>query len=255
MVVQDDENQRHEGTSMATERQIAANRENALRSTGPRTPEGKAAVRFNAAKHCLLAEAALLPDENPDDLRRVRDAIWKELNPQGELEAMEVDRVASCFWRLRRVIKVEAGLFVREHYGEIVRQAGSEALSYWRTEEQDRLEELFPPLSGRVTDHEAHAAAVKRRDEAQEVLNGAAGLLGAAFARDAVGANAFSKLSAYQARIERSLDKSLARLYELQAQRRHAASEEESVSADDDIAATGLENDHPGPGQLATEAA
>jgi hypothetical protein len=223
---------------MATERQIAANRQNALRSTGPRTPEGKAAVRFNAAKHCLLAEAALLPDENPEDLRRVRDAIWKELEPQGELEAMEVDRVVSCFWRLRRVVKVEAGLFVREHYGEIARQAESEALKCWRTDHEDRLEELFPPPICRITDQEAHQAAVKRRDQAHEMLNGDAGLLGAAFARDAVGANAFSKLSAYQARIERSLDKSLARLYELQSRRTACSGSDEAVIAESDAPTT-----------------
>jgi hypothetical protein len=205
---------------MATERQIAANRANALCSTGPKTAEGKAAVRFNAAKHCLLAEAALMPDENPDEVKSVRDALRDELQPQGELETLLVDRVASCFWRLRRAIKVEAGLFVREHYSEIARQANSYASELQRTERQD----LWDRQDGKyVTDEEAYVEAIKRRDEANKIVNGENCALGGAFANDAAGANAFSKLSAYEARIERSLFKSLTELYQLQA-RRHASS-------------------------------
>ena len=44
---------------MATAKQIEANRLNALKSTGPRTVEGKSASRLNAVTHGL---AAILPD-------------------------------------------------------------------------------------------------------------------------------------------------------------------------------------------------
>jgi hypothetical protein len=40
---------------MTSERQKAANRANALHSTGPRTQNGKDLVRFNAFRHGLLA--------------------------------------------------------------------------------------------------------------------------------------------------------------------------------------------------------
>ena len=36
---------------MASQLQIDANRQNAQKSTGPKTPEGKAAVRRNAVTH------------------------------------------------------------------------------------------------------------------------------------------------------------------------------------------------------------
>jgi hypothetical protein len=45
---------------MATEKQIAANRANALQSTGPRTPDGKAIARRNALDHGLTAEQLML---------------------------------------------------------------------------------------------------------------------------------------------------------------------------------------------------
>jgi hypothetical protein len=46
-----------------SERKLAANRENAQRSTGPQTLEGKARSRFNAVKHGLLARQIMF---NPD---------------------------------------------------------------------------------------------------------------------------------------------------------------------------------------------
>jgi hypothetical protein len=45
---------------MTSEKQAKANRENALKSTGPKTPEGKAAVRLNALRHGLLSKEILL---------------------------------------------------------------------------------------------------------------------------------------------------------------------------------------------------
>jgi hypothetical protein len=42
-------------------RKLAANQQNARRSTGPRTPEGKARVRHNALKHGLLAKEVIVP--------------------------------------------------------------------------------------------------------------------------------------------------------------------------------------------------
>ena len=47
---------------MATQRQIAANRRNALKSTGPRSQEGKAHSRMNALRHG--ASSKVMADEN-----------------------------------------------------------------------------------------------------------------------------------------------------------------------------------------------
>ena len=45
---------------MTSEKKAQANRQNALKSTGPKTPEGKDAVRLNAMKHGLLCQEVLL---------------------------------------------------------------------------------------------------------------------------------------------------------------------------------------------------
>ena len=51
---------------MATEAQINANRQNALLSTGPKTPEGKAESALNANRHIGLSRSVLLKTESRD---------------------------------------------------------------------------------------------------------------------------------------------------------------------------------------------
>ena len=71
---------------MASEKQVRANRQNIQMSTGPKTPEGKAAVRLNAAKHGLLSEEALLPGEGGvAALAQLAEWLRAELRPAEEL--------------------------------------------------------------------------------------------------------------------------------------------------------------------------
>ena len=101
---------------MTSEKQIAANRANAAQSTGPTTPEGKAAVRLNAIKHGLLSREVLLPGEEAQQLVRLGKRLRSELAPIGELETLLADRVISSAWRLRRLLRVEIGIFERFRY-------------------------------------------------------------------------------------------------------------------------------------------
>ena len=72
---------------MATEKQIAANRRNAQLSTGPKTPEGKAAVRFNGLKHGFYAKHAALSLQEDEPIHELLDTFLDNLNPAGPLEA------------------------------------------------------------------------------------------------------------------------------------------------------------------------
>src|SRR6266704_4870925 len=96
---------------MATERQIAANRENAQKSTGPKTPEGRAAVRLNGVKHGLCAETLVLPGESEADFEALLVAFEAEHQPETAQEAAIVRHAAMCAWRLQRVYRAEAGFF------------------------------------------------------------------------------------------------------------------------------------------------
>jgi len=71
---------------MTSEKKAQANRQNALKSTGPKTPEGKDAVRLNAMKHGLLCQEVLLPGEDEEALRELSEHLWIELKLVGEME-------------------------------------------------------------------------------------------------------------------------------------------------------------------------
>jgi hypothetical protein len=96
------------GIIMASAAQTAANRANAQKSTGPRTPEGKALVAQNAIKHGLLAQRDVIPGEDPGEFALFRDRMREDLDPTGTLEGMLADRVVHLAWRLRRAERLES---------------------------------------------------------------------------------------------------------------------------------------------------
>ena len=87
---------------------------NAQRSTGPRTPEGKAAARLNAMRHGIYSEVCLIDGETEADLIAFGKRLRAEFAPVGEFELMLADKIVATAWRLRRLVQVEAALFDSE---------------------------------------------------------------------------------------------------------------------------------------------
>ena len=83
---------------------------NSLKSSGPRTPEGKLASSRNSTRHGLLT-SKLLPDEDLDAYEALRDRLFDELAPSSGAEEVLVDDLVDLVWRLRRIARVEAALF------------------------------------------------------------------------------------------------------------------------------------------------
>ena len=96
---------------MATDKQIEANRLNAQKSTGPRTPEGRAAVRLNGVTHGLTAETIVLKGESEADFKALFDSFEAEHNPSTPTEEALVVQLAMATWRLRRLYHQEGGFY------------------------------------------------------------------------------------------------------------------------------------------------
>ncbi len=92
---------------MASEAQVLANRLNAQKSTGPRTPEGKAVVSQNALKHGLLAREVVIKGEDLGEFEFYRDQMLGELAPVGQVESVLAERVVSLSWRLQRAERLQ----------------------------------------------------------------------------------------------------------------------------------------------------
>ncbi|MBX3022003.1 MAG: hypothetical protein KF799_10030 [Bdellovibrionales bacterium] len=96
---------------MGTEKQNEANRQNAQRSTGPRTNEGKRTSSLNALKHGLFARIHILPSESVEDFQNLEASLRDELKPQSLLQEIYFSKIVEILWRMRRVEMIEAGLF------------------------------------------------------------------------------------------------------------------------------------------------
>ena len=94
-------------------KQIAANGRNAQKSTGPRTPAGRAVSKMNAMKHGILSTQVLVRGrqikESESEFAALHQRFWQALNPVGPLEEMLVDQIVTAHWRLRRVLTAESG--------------------------------------------------------------------------------------------------------------------------------------------------
>ena len=95
---------------MVSRRQLEANRENAKRSTGPKSAVGRARSRMNSRKHGLTATTLVIGDEDPAHFDRLRAELMEQYDPQSALECELVERLSSLLWRLRRVPVFEAAI-------------------------------------------------------------------------------------------------------------------------------------------------
>jgi hypothetical protein len=169
-----------------TEAQMNANRENAKKSSGPKTDAGKANSSRNATKHGLTAANPLLPDEDRSGHQRLRDDLYTRFRPVGEGEEMLVSCIADLQWRLSRVLTHEAGIY-RDNFYAIGQKDKFRDLRYHRQKadaEKDGEPLPTPPIPPDPADLAARA-----------------------FNMDCAGPNSLIKLSRYETALDRSIDR------------------------------------------------
>jgi len=180
---------RPDGRSKPSARRMAANRRNARKSTGPRSERGKAVASQNARTHGLLSSCVVLDwsdFEDPEDFRVLREALSKDLQPEGALEELYVEKIAVGLWRLQRMWGFERHRIVRALEDEGIkefakRESATEErrvqahlmfaalASQYRAEVETlraAMEKLALGLSGETVPGEALSAAIQELEAA-----------------------------------------------------------------------------------------
>ncbi len=190
-----------ETTHQTSQARIEANRRNAQKSTGPRTPEGKAKSSRNRLVHGLRANKHLILDDDPADFLLLLQDFIDRFQPVGEVEEKLVLRIAACQWRLDSVFTMEAALY-RERLQTIAEQDAYRQRVYAedRQDAADRGKPAPPPP------HVPDPADLRAR----------------AFSLDCNGPRSITSLTRYETSIERTLDRCIRRLKTLQADRQAA---------------------------------
>ncbi|MGD9671483.1 MAG: hypothetical protein AB7U75_20940 [Hyphomicrobiaceae bacterium] len=106
-----------------SDRRMLANRTNAFKSTGPQTPEGKAAASRNALRHGLRSNQLLLGGEDPEEFGELQADLLEALAPVGAVELSLAERIVIAIWRQRRLERAEtAAIAIKRRQSEIVEQ-------------------------------------------------------------------------------------------------------------------------------------
>jgi len=99
---------------MTTPAQVAANTANAQRSTGPKTPQGKAIAARNNFRHGFTGEFTVLPWEKQDEFDMLIGALRDEHEPSGLTESILVDKMAQALWLTKRAVMLQHVTFNHE---------------------------------------------------------------------------------------------------------------------------------------------
>ena len=92
-------------------KRINANRENAKKSTGPKTASGKFRSCRNSLKHGLDSRKHLIIGEELREFEEMKEAYIKMLEPSNILEVEDCMQIIAMSWKIRRFSVVETGLY------------------------------------------------------------------------------------------------------------------------------------------------
>ncbi len=98
-----------------SKRKLAANRRNALKSTGPKTAKGKQASRLNGLKHGAYANELITfcadTKDNPKEYEQLLSTLTEQLEPVGSVENSLVWKFTYHIWRYKKAISILSELY------------------------------------------------------------------------------------------------------------------------------------------------
>jgi hypothetical protein len=97
--------------SQISEAQLEANRQNAQKSTGPRTEEGKKRSRINATRHGLTGQFHAFSHEDKIAFDEHCTNLMADYKPETYREKLLAMSIAEDMWRLNRARALENNIF------------------------------------------------------------------------------------------------------------------------------------------------
>lgn len=167
-------------TKVTSQQKIEANRRNSLRSTGPKTAEGKNIVRQNALKHGILSRDLVIPGtEDESQFEELHRQIMTELRPVGPIEENLAEEIISCQWRLKRVRRYETGQIrkqqhsaLREFFNGHKRNSTEKRLAKLLDAAGEEENRVFDDLVGKATLFKGYIERLKKhRQLSNRLLN------------------------------------------------------------------------------------
>jgi len=107
-----------------SDKQIEANRMNALKCTGPKSVEGKEKSAQNALKFGFTAKKFIIPDEERKDFDEYHQKMINVLKPDTILTEEMVLNISMAFWKSRRYANLESLVIKIGQLKEIDRLSG-----------------------------------------------------------------------------------------------------------------------------------
>src|SRR5437016_579420 len=98
-----------------TEAQLAANRANAQKSTGPRTPEGKDISRLNAVRHGVTQQVMVMPAPQMEAYLVFNKQLHIAHAPANPIEGHLVQTIVDTQWRINLARTFEFALFADDY--------------------------------------------------------------------------------------------------------------------------------------------
>jgi hypothetical protein len=131
---------------MATQKQIAANRLNAQKSTGPRSAEGKARASMNALKTGIDARSQTIPGEPISQLEALTDEYYQRFcptTPEQRMLLRRFRRVEGQMWEnpIFEITFAKAFRDDNDHFARLQRRTDATQRNYRNAlHELDRLQ-------------------------------------------------------------------------------------------------------------------
>jgi hypothetical protein len=168
-----------------SEARLRANRENAQKSTGPKTARGKRRSRCNAVTHGLLSKQVLFSDDGKpinEELHRLAERLHDKYGEGDVRTDLLVEGLVVEYWRQRQAMVVERQCFKESnfHFG---RQGNMPNVQRYRTASQRALlkhlallDELPPPTSESDEDEAKGETPTPQPENPPPVLEPSSGL-------------------------------------------------------------------------------